>query len=95
MASTAGGFFKIPDGGFSQSPYDCYYLKGDAYVVIAYGPRLVGWYLIPIAVIERMKRLKTVSITEKFAREFGEYVEIPRGTTGCAPVPPRASHQAP
>lgn len=74
----AGNFFKIPDGGFSQSPYDCFFLQGKAYLVISYGPKLTGFYLIPIATVERIKRNGTISITEKLAKEFGEYQEIPR-----------------
>ncbi len=78
QAAGRGSYFKIPDGGFSQSPYDCYFLRGEAYVVIAYGPKLVGFYLIPIDVIELLKKREVVSITEKFAAEFGEYHEIPK-----------------
>lgn len=78
QVASAGNFFKIPDGGFSQSPYDCFFLQGKAYLVISYGPKLVGFYLIPIATVERIKKNGTISITEKLAKEFGEYYEIPK-----------------
>jgi hypothetical protein len=76
-----GHFFKIPDGGFAQSPYDCYFLKGKAYLVVAYGPKLVGFYLIPIEVIQRLKKVGVVSLTETAAAEFGDYHEFPKKTS--------------
>ena len=72
-----GLYYKIPDGGFAQSPFDCFFLQGKAYVVIAYGEKLTGFYLIPIKEIELLRARGIVSITEKFAREFGTYHEIP------------------
>lgn len=72
-----GIYHKIADGGFSQSPFDCFFLVGKSYLVVAYGVKLTGFYLIPFTVIERLKKNGTVSITEKLAAEFGEYHEIP------------------
>lgn len=73
-----GIYHKIADGGFSQSPFDCFLMKGQAFLVIAYGPKLTGFYLLPISVIERLKKIGTVSVSESLAKEFGEYYAIPR-----------------
>lgn len=73
-----GHFFKIPDGGFAQSPFDCFLLKGKSYVVISYGPTLVGFYLIPIEVIMRLRKVGVISITETAATEFGDYYQFPK-----------------
>lgn len=73
-----GNYHKIPDGGFSQSPYDCYFLKGEAFLVVSYGKKLHGFYLIPASVIKKLKDIGVVSLTEKAAQEFGQYYEIPK-----------------
>lgn len=79
QAANSGLFYKIPDDSVGVKPSDCFYLKNaEAYLVVAYGPKLIGFYLIPIAIVERIKRNGTVSITEKLAKEFGEYHEIPK-----------------
>lgn len=80
LKQTAGSglFFKIPDGGFAQSPFDCFFLKGGGWLAVAYGPRLTGFYLVSIEVIERLKRVGVVSLTEKTAKEFGQYYELPK-----------------
>ena len=83
----SGSFYKIPDAGYAQSPYDCYFLKGEAYLAVAYGSKLVGFYLIPISVIELLRKREIVSITEKFAQEFGIYHEFPKHKEGAVTLP--------
>jgi hypothetical protein len=78
QAAGNGLYYKIPDAGFAQSPFDCFFLKGEGYLVVAYGAKLTGFYIVPIAIVERLKNIKVVSLTEKMAQEFGTYYELPK-----------------
>lgn len=44
-----GLYYKIPDDSYGAKPFDCFFLKGvEAYVVVAFGPKLKQFHLIPI-----------------------------------------------
>ena len=44
-----GLYYKIPDDSYGLKPFDCFFLKDiEAYVVIAFGPTLKRFHLIPI-----------------------------------------------
>lgn len=77
-----GGYYKIPDGGFAQAPYDCYYLAGQAYIVVAYGLRLTGFYMIDISDVVLLKENGAKSITEVDAKRLGTYITLPKKTRG-------------
>lgn len=72
MVESRGLHYKIPDGGYAQSPFDSFFLRGTAYLVVAYGPVLGEFYLIPVNEITRLKESGVVSLTEKMAVEIGE-----------------------
>ena len=59
--------YKIPDGTVAQKPFDCFYLKGEAYVVIMFYKRgQKEFFMIDIDVWLREKQ---VSKTDPEARK--------------------------
>lgn len=72
-------YHKISDGTFSQNPFDCFVLQQSlAYVVIAFGKRLSGFYLIPIYTWNEKTKEKS-SVTEGEVKRWEEiqYIKIP------------------
>lgn len=48
-ANRGAFYYKIPDDSIGQKPFDCFVLRDvDAYIVIAFGPRIKEFFLIPI-----------------------------------------------
>lgn len=75
-------YHKISDASFEQKPFDCFVLQNAlAYVVIGFGGRLTGFYVIPIWVWNGKTKGKT-SVTESEVSQWKdvEYVKIPSKT---------------
>lgn len=73
-------YFKIPDDSIGAKPMDCFVLQQSlAYVVIGFGRRLTGFYLIPIWIWNEKTKDKT-SVTEGEVSKWQdvEYVSIPK-----------------
>ena len=71
-------YYKLPDDSRSQKPFDCVILvREKSYLVVSYGERLQGFYMIPTTTIAALKEDGVVSITESMARELGDCHEIP------------------
>lgn len=68
-----GIYYKIPDVGFDQKPYDGFFIKGDAYVCIMFfKPRTPKkFYAIDI---DEFVKIKTPSITEDDASKIATLV---------------------
>jgi len=78
MADT-GLYYKIPDDSMAQKPFDCFFLKGTpGFVVIAYGPQLRGFFIVPVEYICELLDNGTVSITSGMAHVHGSYHAIPK-----------------
>lgn len=44
-----GYYYKIPDDSYGQKPYDCFFMREvEAYVVIAFGPKLKQFHMVSI-----------------------------------------------
>lgn len=76
QVSMARHIYKIPDDAYAQKPYDSYVLSGEGYVVIAYGERLTGCYMIRAHQIASMKEQGLRSITEEQAKTLGRRVDF-------------------
>lgn len=73
-------YHKIADAGMGQTPCDCIILQGAlAFVVIGFGVRLTGFYVIPIWVWnEKTKGKKSITQSEVAHWNDVEYVAIPK-----------------
>ena len=73
-------YFKIPDDSRCEKPFDCFVLQQAlAYVVIGFGVRLTGFYLIPIWIWnEKVKGKKSVTKSEVSKWQDVEYIKIPK-----------------
>ena len=72
-------YFKIPDDSMGQKPMDCFVLQQSlAYVVLGFGKRLAGFYLIPIFTWNEKTKNKT-SVTEDEVAKWPdvELIKIP------------------
>lgn len=88
-----GFYYKIPDDTIAQKPFDCFWMKDvPAYVVIGYGKRLQGFYIIAEHFISRFKRTGLHSVTLTMAKQFGTYISISRDSSSV-PVQPASSVQ--
>lgn len=92
-------YFKIPDSGFSQKPFDCFVMSGNAYVVpIFYIARKkkVG-YAMPIALIESLVERSEFSLKEEVCYRYADYIlDLKRGRvyeTSLLSDPDRSSIQ--
>lgn len=76
QARDTGLYYKIPDDSYGAKPFDCFYLKGaKAYVVIAFGPQIKSFYLIPIGRWQQYKKIaKRASITTEQAEKLADHV---------------------
>lgn len=90
LAQVEDGFYhKLPDDTIAQKPFDCFFLRdAPAYLVVAYGTFLKGFYLIPAKYITRFKQQGIHSITEKMAQTFGTYVPISRDNSSVRELLP-------
>lgn len=73
-------YHKISDASYEQKPMDCFVLQQAlAYVVIGFGVRLMGFYLIPIWVWnEKTKGKKSITQSEISLWPNVEYIQIPK-----------------
>lgn len=73
-------YHKIADAGMGQTPFDCVVLQqAIAYVVLGFGKKLAGFYLVPIWVWnEKTQGKKSVLETELSKWKDVEYVKIPK-----------------
>lgn len=85
QVATNGHIYKIPDDSVGAKPFDSFFLKGGAYVVIAYGKTLAGAYIVPIEAIVGLKDTGAVSIREEDAERLGRYVEFKRKVSKIPP----------
>ena len=77
VAGQTGLYYKIPDDSRSSKPFDCSWWDGTpGYVVVAYGARLTGFYIIPAEAIQRLQERRVVSLTEVLAKELGTYYPV-------------------
>lgn len=73
-------YHKISDESREPKPFDCFVFQQSlAYVVIAFGKRLTGFYLIPIWTWNE-KTIGKTSVTESEISKWSdvEYVAIPK-----------------
>lgn len=85
----SGMYYKIPDDSRSFKPLDGVFLREEeAYLCVAYGKSLQGFYMIDIPVLLDLYhgRPKTgreaTSLTEDQAKLLGQYHELPRKSRG-------------
>lgn len=83
--SSAGMYYKIPDDSRSFKPLDGVFLRDEwAYLCVAYGTRLQGFYMIDIVALLRHYQSRpatgrgATSLTEDHAKLLGQYHELPR-----------------
>lgn len=76
-AKHRGVIFKIPDLG-NQNPFDCFSIKGSAFVVVKYHARgKREFVMIDIDVwCKEEEQLQRKSLTESRAKEIGEVYEL-------------------
>ena len=71
-------YYKMPDDSYAAKPADCVWIKdAQGYVVIAYGPRLKDFYVIPVEEIVELNNTGAVSITEAMASQLGTHHVLP------------------
>jgi hypothetical protein len=82
-----GLYYKIPDDSRSFKPFDGIFMREtEGYLVVAYGPRLTGFYMLDIRTVEELRRTGLskgragLSLTEDLARQWGQYHEL-KGTS--------------
>lgn len=73
-----GLYHKISDDSFAAKPFDCFWLVGEAYVVIAFGKQLKYFYMIRRDRIDEFRSLDMKSISEEVAAKEGVRYELKR-----------------
>lgn len=78
LTKNVGIEYKIPDDSRGTKPFDCFRLRGEAYVVIMFYTRGIGgFYMIDIdRWLEERTKSSRKSLTEARAREIGAYYEF-------------------
>ncbi len=75
---SGGVYYKIPDVGYDQKPFDCFYLEASAYVVIMFYKRgQKDFYMIHITDwLREIKISKRKSLTEERVKQIGKICHL-------------------
>lgn len=78
VRSDRGFNYKIPDDSRSFKPFDGFFMRGElAYVGIAFGEKLTGFYLVPVREVVRLIDSGVKSISEDECKSVGDYYSLP------------------